>query len=112
MKFHQIGVVAMAIAVGVLLAANCGDVTKKTYSDENCKKLEKTEELPAKDSKLCNNQTASSLSYKITCESSMTLQEYTEPNCKGEMLEVALSPPNRCVKDLDTGKHIILSWTG
>lgn len=55
MKFQQIGVVSMAIAVGVLLAANCGDVTKKTYSDENCKKLEKTEELPAKDSKLCNN---------------------------------------------------------
>ena len=113
MKYIKTAVVAMCVATGVLYAAECGTVTKKTYKDDNCKELMKEEELPAKDSRLCQDPDNSPKnSYMIHCETNMILFEYDKPNCTGEFREVAQSPPNRCVKDLDTDLHVVLSWTG
>ena len=102
MKFIKTILVAVAMVGGVTMAGNCGNVTKKSYSDNNCKDLVKTETLPGKDSKMCQEIDSGALSYKISCEGDMVLYEYPAANCTGEPKNVAETPEFKCVKDLDT----------
>merc|ERR1711935_1182226 len=98
--------------VMVVRAGECGDVTKKTYSDENCKNFVKEEVLPAKDSKECNEAEEAGHTHKLECGANMVMMEYKQANCTGDGISQASSPQNRCVKDEDSGTHVILSWTG
>ena len=84
MKLIKTALVALCIAAGVTNAGECGNVTKKTYGDNNCKTLIKEETLPGKDSRMCQNPDNSEKSYKISCDSVMYMYEYPGRNCTGE----------------------------
>ena len=81
MKFIKTAVIALCLAGGELNAQECGTITKKTYKDDNCKELIKEEELPAKDSKMCQDPDNSKHSYMIHCETNMIMIEYEKANC-------------------------------
>ena len=105
--------VAVCLAATTTSADACGDITKNSYSDENCKNLVKTEVLPASDSVKCNDGDEPNTSHKLVCNGgNMSMLSYKKANCEGDYLSMARSPNMRCVKDEDTNTHVILSFSG
>ena len=103
----------MCLSAMTARAGDCGEVTKKTYSDENCNNLVKTETLPASDSARCNEETdGDSGSHKLSCNGGfMQMLQYKQAGCTGKYLSMAKSPNNRCVKDDDTKTHVMLTFS-
>ena len=69
MKLIRNLMLAVCLAAMTARADTCGEITKKSYSDENCKNLVKTEVLPASDSEKCNDDTEEpdKKSHKLVC---------------------------------------------